>query len=615
MPFGDKINAEKKIKDMGQAVLHYQKNGKSPGGSLGHHIDREEGKEYSYRHADLSKTKENIYIEVNELCRSPYNEAIAKRIEQGYRHKNKAGELKAIRKDAVHSINVILSGSHEEMTELAKDKKKLQKWIDKNLEFCKNEYGADNITRFAVHLDEKTPHIHCVFVPITSDGRLSAGDWMKTGKQLEEVQTKYAEAMAEFGLERGVKSERKHHTTEEYRQRERYKLDDNKEILNDLENLKQSDVFSFKAKKTALFAKLENLILNQDETTKKQIEALKSEISSLEKKLSSTIRTQNQLPKSKFISQEEINTILQNVSIKDYFFNLMERGMVDFEKKAAGEFYFKTETKKISVSDKGYFDFKSNQGGQIIKAVMEFEQMNWKDSIDFLQKFSGTNYNHISSKIVEEHSQMRDNSYNLTAILRPNNPKLLGYYLKRGIDESTVKEYIKQVHYQVRSEGKDLHFFGVGIKNNSNGWDVKSTEGKTKLGTSDISEIGNINSDTVLVFEGLSDMLSFIQIQKDGGITEIKEKLVCLNSVNNAHKFIEQYQDFKGNICLLLDADQAGTEATQKIQEYFPTAQDIRERFGIHTGRGGENDLNAVLMEEKGLNIKPNLNKGLGRNW
>ena len=32
---------------------------------------------------------------------------------------------------------------------------------------------------------------------------------MKTGKQLEEVQTKYAEAMAEFGLERGVKSEKK----------------------------------------------------------------------------------------------------------------------------------------------------------------------------------------------------------------------------------------------------------------------------------------------------------------------------------------------------------------------------------------------------------------------
>ena len=35
---------KEKEKFMGQAVLHYQKNGKSSGGSLGHHIDREEGK-------------------------------------------------------------------------------------------------------------------------------------------------------------------------------------------------------------------------------------------------------------------------------------------------------------------------------------------------------------------------------------------------------------------------------------------------------------------------------------------------------------------------------------------------------------------------------------------
>ena len=57
--------------------------------------------------------------------------------------------------------------------------------------------------------------------------------------------------------------------------------------------------------KTALFAKLENLILNQDETTKKQIEGLKSEISNLEKKLSSTLREQHQLPKSNFLSQAQ----------------------------------------------------------------------------------------------------------------------------------------------------------------------------------------------------------------------------------------------------------------------------------------------------------------------
>ena len=48
------------------------------------------------------------------------------------------------------------------MTEIANNKKRLQEWIDKNLEFCIKEYGKENIVRFAVHLDEKTPHIHCV---------------------------------------------------------------------------------------------------------------------------------------------------------------------------------------------------------------------------------------------------------------------------------------------------------------------------------------------------------------------------------------------------------------------------------------------------------------------
>ena len=95
---------------------------------------------------------------------------------------------------------------------------------------------------------------------------------------------------------------------------------------------------------------------------------------------------------------------------------------------------------------------------------MEMEGIKWKEALDFLQKFSGTNYNHISTGIVEERMQMKDNSYNLTAIMRPNNPKILGYYLKRGIEPETVKKHLKQVHYQVRAEGKDFHFLELVLK-------------------------------------------------------------------------------------------------------------------------------------------------------
>ena len=98
---------------------------------------------------------------------------------------------------------------------------------------------------------------------------------------------------------------RKHHTTEEYRQRERYKLDDNKEILNDLENLKQSDVFSFKAK-TALFAKLENLILNQDRNYQKnKLKVLKAKFRTLRRNFhlhfeQHQLQNQISFPKHKF---------------------------------------------------------------------------------------------------------------------------------------------------------------------------------------------------------------------------------------------------------------------------------------------------------------------------
>jgi hypothetical protein len=578
----------------GKTVLHFEKNGKSSGGSLGPHIDREPGKEYSYRHADLSRTKDNIFVQVNKLCLLPYNQAIQKRIDQGYSHRNKAGELKAIRKDAVHSINVILSGSHEEMLELQK-KNRLQEWIRKNLEYCKKEFGEENITRFAVHLDEKTPHIHCVFVPITEDGRLSAGDWVGTGKQLEDHQTKYAEAMKEFGLERGLKSDRKHHTTEEYRKREASKLNENKDIFQELEELKQTDVFGFKAKKAALFVKLENLILNADETTKKEIEGLKSQISHLEMKNSKLVREYHEIPKSNFLSKEQIKAITESVSVRDYFLSLMERGKIDFVKKSGKELYFKTGDQKFSVSDKGYFDFKSNSGGQIIKAVMEMEGIKWKDALDFLQKFSGTSYSHLQFQ--DENKDLKDNYYHITTLLTPNNPKLLSYFEGRGISREVLKENTRQVHYQVGQK----HYFGIGMKNNSGGFEIRGTDSKMKLGNSNITQGGNPHGKKMVVFEGMSDMLAYIQAGKDKGLEKETQKLICLNSVTNVQKFIEQFQDYKGEMELCLDADEAGEKATKDLQTFFTQAEDVRELFGIYQGRGGAKDFNERLMLDKGL--------------
>lgn len=55
------------------------------------------------------------------------------------------------------------------------DEEKMTQWKEESLAWLKNEFG-DNIVDCKLHLDESTPHIHAVIVPLTEDGRLSARD-------------------------------------------------------------------------------------------------------------------------------------------------------------------------------------------------------------------------------------------------------------------------------------------------------------------------------------------------------------------------------------------------------------------------------------------------------
>lgn len=201
---------------MSYAVYHAEKGAVSPGG-IGKHIDREPGAEHTYQHSDPERRDLNQNILLNEHCKKALHTAISDRISEGYSAKNKAGELKAIRKDAVKYTTHILTGSHEQMKKIEADPNIRKAWIDKNLEFIKNEYGEKNIVRFSVHRDEKTMHIHAVTVPLTEDGRLSAKELLGDRLVMSQRQDRYAEQMKSFGLERGQKATGiKHESAREY---------------------------------------------------------------------------------------------------------------------------------------------------------------------------------------------------------------------------------------------------------------------------------------------------------------------------------------------------------------------------------------------------------------
>ena len=218
---------------MGYAVYHSSKGGGS-GSGLGHHIERTKGKEHLFKNAKEELRYLNKSIDYTKYCKMPFHKGIRQRIEDGYK-----GE-RAIRKDAVKYIGHMLGGSNKDMLKIWEDPEKADRWVKANYKFIADNFGAENIVRFTIHRDETTPHIHCVTVPITKDGRLSAKEMVGNNKKLRETQTIYANYMQEFGLERGREYSGATHTeVKEYYEDIKEELEERAGIIKDLENQEQ----------------------------------------------------------------------------------------------------------------------------------------------------------------------------------------------------------------------------------------------------------------------------------------------------------------------------------------------------------------------------------------
>ncbi|MBM0653724.1 toprim domain-containing protein [Capnocytophaga genosp. AHN8471] len=306
------------------------------------------------------------------------------------------------------------------------------------------------------------------------------------------------------------------------------------------------------------------------------------------------------MAKQHFLSPQDIENIINNTSIVDYFHYLADKGRLKFDRQRGHDYYFLTENEKYSVSDtprKGYYDFKAGEGGQIIKAVMKFEGKSWREAVDFLKDFSNTyiperqNTQNAENKVPTPAQEVDFSPKNvLVRTFVPNNDKLLDYFAGRGISREILQQYAQQVHYHNKTSGKD--YFGIGIPNQSGGYDVKSLldkpYDKAKVGVSDISIIPGTRNEAV-VFEGMTDMFSYLQMAKDNGKPNDRT-LVVLNSVTNTGTFIDRFKNYTGKIHLFLDGDKAGNDATQNILNSLKNSVDERGRYGI--GKGEINDLN-----------------------
>ena len=86
-----------------------------------------------------------------------------------------------------------------------KKKSEIRAYFQEALTFIQQNQAPKTIISAVVHMDEKTPHMHLSFVPLTPDGRLSAKEIVGNKKKLTQWQDKFWEHMVRKypDLERG----------------------------------------------------------------------------------------------------------------------------------------------------------------------------------------------------------------------------------------------------------------------------------------------------------------------------------------------------------------------------------------------------------------------------
>ena len=120
------------------------------------------------------------------------------------------------RSKSVVADELLMSASHDFFKDMTRDE--IINWANTCMEFVYNDlgYAKEQVLHSVLHLDEKTPHIHCVVVPLikkfdkrtkTERYTISKKQYIKDNEHLSLLQDKYHKRLTDAGycLERGIK--------------------------------------------------------------------------------------------------------------------------------------------------------------------------------------------------------------------------------------------------------------------------------------------------------------------------------------------------------------------------------------------------------------------------
>ena len=183
------------------AILRFAKYKGPEIGQIEAHNERKKEKYASNPDVDVSRSHLNYHlVQPERKYRAEAEKQIA---EAGCR----------TRKDSVRVVEALVTASPEFFR--GKKRAEIRTFFEEAVRFITKHQDKSTIISAVVHMDEKTPHMHLCFVPLTPDNKLSAKSILGNQKSLSEWQTAYHERMSARWnqLERGqssMETKRKH---------------------------------------------------------------------------------------------------------------------------------------------------------------------------------------------------------------------------------------------------------------------------------------------------------------------------------------------------------------------------------------------------------------------
>jgi hypothetical protein len=114
-----------------------------------------------------------------------------------------------LRKNGVLALEYLCTASPEWWQAASKEQRTA--FFQRSLDFLRERHGKDNVLYAGTQVDESTPHLVAYVIPKDDKGRMNAAYFVDGRKKLNELQTAFADQVADLGLKRGIEGSKAKH--------------------------------------------------------------------------------------------------------------------------------------------------------------------------------------------------------------------------------------------------------------------------------------------------------------------------------------------------------------------------------------------------------------------